>query len=146
MVLDEFLKDKDFGDIMLSNCYELLLLLVQKSRAFHLICDTNFVKYSPKLPKGYIDTSLSYIVFYISDESVASFYFDKERLSFEACFGEDNFVSLVSLSLKGISKIQLQRDIIFTNPAIYEKDEEDLLQDSINVFLNNPKNKNIFKK
>lgn len=145
MVYD-FLKSKDFSGLMLRNCYEILVLLTSKSQAFHIICDARFVSYSPILPEGYVDTHLSYIVFYISDESVGSFYFDENKLSFEACFGADNFVSLVTVNLKGVSKIQIQRDIIFVNSAFYEQDEQDLLQESSNAFINNPKNKDIFKR
>ena len=93
--MNEFLFEKaDFKKVMKKHCYEVLQLLISKSEHFQIVCDTRFVSYEPKLPDSYIDSSLSYIMFYISDYSVESVNLNDKLMSFYAGFGPDNFTGL----------------------------------------------------
>lgn len=146
--MNEFLFEQaDFKKVMKKHCYEVLQLLISKSEHFQIVCDTRFVSYEPKLPDSYIDSSLSYIMFYISDHSVESVNLNDKLMSFYAGFGPDNFTTCVTVKLEALHKIQIQRDIVFINPSYYHNEEaEDPLKSSIEMLLKNAKNRDLIKK
>lgn len=146
-MLEEFLKDSEFASMMHRNIYDLLNLLIQKDIQFDILVSTKFVNFSPELPQEIKSNfNPSVILFSLAGYSLSSVEISKDEIKFEAGFGPDNFASLVSVPIGAIIRISIDENPILINFATYSPSDSKTKQErSKQIFLNNPKNRDIFK-
>ncbi|MBE6429932.1 MULTISPECIES: hypothetical protein [Campylobacter] len=146
-MLEEFLKDSEFASMMHRNIYDLLNLLMQKNTQFDILVSTKFVNFSPELPQEIKSNfNPSVILFSLAGYSLSSVEISKDEIKFEAGFGPDNFASLVSVPIGAIIRISIDENPILINFATYSPSDSKTKQErSKQIFLNNPKNRDIFK-
>lgn len=146
-MLEEFLKDSKFASMMHRNIYDLLNLLIQKDIQFDILVSTKFVNFSPELPQEIkANFNPSVILFSLAGYSLSSVEISKDEIKFEAGFGPDNFASLVSVPIGAIIRISIDENPILINFATYSPSDSKTKQErSKQIFLNNPKNRDIFK-
>lgn len=146
-MLEEFLKDSEFASMMHRNIYDLLNLLIQKNIQFDILVSTKFVNFSPELPQEIkANFNPSVILFSLAGYSLSSVEIIKDEIKFEAGFGPDNFASLVSVPIGAIIRISIDENPILINFATYSPSDSKTKQErSKQIFLNNPKNRDIFK-
>ncbi len=146
-MLEEFLKDSEFASMMHRNIYDLLNLLIQKDIQFDILVSTKFVNFSPELPQEIkANFNPSVILFSLAGYSLSSVEISKDEIKFKAGFGVDDFASLVSVPIGAIIRISIDENPILINFATYSPSDSKTKQErSKQIFLNNPKNRDIFK-
>lgn len=132
---------------MQKHCLNILQTLVDKDVPFSIVADTQFMDFDPPLPENLDVKKNPYTIFALAGYTLQSIKIGKERIDFHAGFGPDDFATFVSVDLGAITQIQVENSILFVNFSLYKrKKSENLTQNSMNIFLNNPKNKKLFKK
>lgn len=146
-MLEEFLKDSEFASMMHRNIYDLLNLLIQKDIQFDILVNTKFVNFSPELPQEIkANFNPSVILFSLAGYSLSSIKLSRDDMKFETGFGPDNFASVVSIPIGAIIRISIDENPILINFATYSPSDSKTKQErSKQIFLNNPKNRDIFK-
>ncbi|ARR00669.1 hypothetical protein [Campylobacter porcelli] len=146
-MIEEILKDDKFGSMMRKNIYDLLNFLIDKGSTFDILVNTKFVSFNPDLPDS-IKSSFnpSVILFSLAGYTLSSVKISSDEISFEAGFGEDDFASVVSVPIGAIIRISIDENPLLINFATYTPNSIKTKQEhSKQIFLNNPKNRDIFK-
>ncbi|ARJ56642.1 hypothetical protein [Campylobacter cuniculorum] len=143
----KFLEDENFIKLMQKHCFNVLEMLMDKNIFFSIAVKTEFVDFDPVLPENLDIKKNPYAVFALAGYTFESIRLDKEKINFHAGFGPEDFATFVSVDLGAITHIQVENNVLFVNFSLYKREKsENLTQNSIDIFLNNPKNKNLFKK
>ncbi|AXP08415.1 hypothetical protein N4T57_03635 [Campylobacter hepaticus] len=145
-MLDKILQDNDFIITMQKYCYEIITILTQKNIEFSIVVNTKFIDFNPELPKELDLKQNPYTLFALGGYTFKSIQLTKDYIQFHAGFGNDDFDSFVKVDLGAITQIQVENNIIFVNFSLYKRKQNDSSEKSKTIFLNNPKNKDIFKK
>lgn len=139
-MLEEFLKNKELGSLLSSHAGELIKFLCFKGIGFDILVNMNFVNFNPDLPED-IKPNEPMVLFALGGYTLSSVRITGESLEFHAGFGANDFESVVSMPLKAIVRISLEKAVLFVNFSIPAQNE---VEKSTNIFKQNPKNKNIF--
>ncbi|HDX3797500.1 TPA: hypothetical protein SHD18_000070 [Campylobacter jejuni] len=145
-MLETILKNENFIHTMQKHCYEVISHLIEENIEFSIIANTNFIDFNPELPKELDVKQNPYALFALGGYTFESIQLNKDFIQFHAGFGNDDFDSFVKVDLGAITQIQIENNILFVNFSLYKREDSKNLQKSKNIFLNNPKNKDIFKK
>ncbi|EAL5963090.1 hypothetical protein KJK83_000036 [Campylobacter jejuni] len=145
-MLETILKNENFIHTMQKHCYEVISHLIEENIEFSIVANTNFIDFDPELPKELDVKQNPYALFALGGYTFESIQLNKDFIQFHAGFGNDDFDSFVKVDLGAITQIQIENNILFVNFSLYKRKDSKNLQKSKNIFLNNPKNKDIFKK
>lgn len=145
-MIEKILKDKGFISLMQGHCYEIISRLMELKIEFSIVANTKFCSYEPQLPKDLDPSKNPLVLFVLAGYTFESIELDKFKMTFHAGFGPNDFATFVSVDLGAITQIQVENDIIFVNFSFYQGGEKKIEQNSMNIFLNNPKNKDSLKK
>ncbi|HEC1877991.1 TPA: hypothetical protein R1794_001275 [Campylobacter jejuni] len=145
-MLETILKNENFIHTMQKHCYEVISRLIEENIEFSIVANTNFIDFDPELPKELDVKQNPYTLFTLGGYTFESIQLNKDFIQFHAGFGNDDFDSFVKVDLGAITQIQIENSILFVNFSLYKRKDSKNLQKSKNIFLNNPKNKDIFKK
>ncbi|EOH2438319.1 hypothetical protein ACLWIA_000796 [Campylobacter jejuni] len=145
-MLETILKNENFIHTMQKHCYEVISHLIEENIEFSIVANTNFIDFNPELPKELDVKQNPYALFALGGYTFESIQLNKDFIQFHAGFGNDDFDSFVKVDLGAITQIQIENSISFVNFSLYKREDSKNLQKSKNIFLNNPKNKDIFKK
>ncbi|HEB9422470.1 TPA: hypothetical protein RZK55_000168 [Campylobacter jejuni] len=145
-MLETILKNENFIHTMQKHCYEVISHLIEENIEFSIVANTNFIDFNPELPKELDVKQNPYALFALGGYTFESIQLNKDFIQFHAGFGNDDFDSFVKVDLGAITQIQIENNILFVNFSLYKREDNKNLQKSKNIFLNNPKNKDIFKK
>ncbi|EPY8315512.1 hypothetical protein ACXG5S_000823 [Campylobacter jejuni] len=145
-MLETILKNENFIHTMQKHCYEVISHLIEENIEFSIVANTNFIDFNPELPKELDVKQNPYALFALGGYTFESIQLNKDFIQFHAGFGNDDFDSFVKIDLGAITQIQIENNILFVNFSLYKREDSKNLQKSKNIFLNNPKNKDIFKK
>ncbi|EAL4394238.1 hypothetical protein K0V16_000130 [Campylobacter jejuni] len=145
-MLETILKNENFIHTMQKHCYEVISHLIEENIEFSIVANTNFIDFNPELPKELDVKQNPYALFALGGYTFESIQLNKDFIQFHAGFGNDDFDSFVKVDLRAITQIQIENNILFVNFSLYKREDSKNLQKSKNIFLNNPKNKDIFKK
>lgn len=145
-MLETILKNENFIHTMQKHCYEVISHLIEENIEFSIVANTNFIDFDPELPKELDVKQNPYALFALGGYTFESIQLNKDFIQFHAGFGNDDFDSFVKVDLGAITQIQIENNILFVNFSLYKREDSKNLQKSKNIFLNNPKNKDIFKK
>ncbi len=124
---------------------ETIEFLLENNKEFALACSTEFIKFDPALPKKIQDYFGETLLFVLAGYTFDSVQIEKNELSFEAGFGEENFGSLVTLPLLAIKQIFVDDYPIAINVSRPLK-ALNTNSGSLEPFLSNPENKKLLKK
>lgn len=144
-MLETILKNENFIHTMQKHCYEVISHLIEENIEFSIVANTNFIDFDPELPKELDVKQNPYALFALGGYTFESIQLNKDFIQFHAGFGNDDFDSFVKVDLGAITQIQIENSILFVNFSLYKRKDSKNLQKSKNIFLNNPKIKNIFK-
>lgn len=145
-MIEKLLQDNEFVELMQQHCYEIIQTLIKKNIEFSIVCNTKYTQFNPELPKHLDLSENPYTLFALAGYTFTSIKLDKEYIHFHAGFETDDFATFVRVDLGAITQIQIENNVIFINFSFYKRKDENLAKKSIDLFLNNPKNKDIFKK
>ncbi|HEH3642936.1 TPA: hypothetical protein SGX88_000123 [Campylobacter jejuni] len=145
-MLETILKNENFIHTMQKHYYEVISHLIEENIEFSIVANTNFIDFDPELPKELDVKQNPYALFALGGYTFESIQLNKDFIQFHAGFGNDDFDSFVKVDLGAITQIQIENSILFVNFSLYKRKDSKNLQKSKNIFLNNPKNKDIFKK
>ncbi len=146
-MIEQILGDKRFIQTMQEHCYEVIKRLIELRVEFCVVADTQFVSYAPSLPDDLNPSKNPLALFALAGYTFDSLELHGDRIDFHAGFGPNDFATFVSIDLGAIKQIQVENDLIFVNFSLYDRiDEDKLTQNSMNVFLKNPNNKDSLKK
>lgn len=147
-MIDRILGDESFILLMQQHCYNMLSLLIQQNTEFSIVVNTKFTSFNPPLPEDLDIQKNPYVLFALAGYTFESIRLEKDSICFHAGFGPDDFATFVSVDLAAITQIQVKNNVLFVNFALYKGKQKDKNQTekSMNIFLNNPKNKDNFKK
>lgn len=131
----------ELSEICSNHNKNLIQFLLNNDIEFFIIVDEEFTNFDPKLPDD-IKQILheDYLVFGIVGYSFETAQIVKDHFSFEAAFGEMDFLSKITVPFCAINKIYVEKEQISINPTIPK------IIDNKNVFLQNPNNLKILKK
>ncbi len=144
---DGFLKDEKFVEMMNLHVRDVLGLLLEKGEDFFILANLQEVGFEPSLPRDISDNFDPIISFNICNYAKESARLEDDIFSFETGFGSENIGSVVSVGLKDIIQISLERAVLLVNTSIPTKEKEDIggLDKSMEAMLSNPKNQKFFK-
>lgn len=153
-MLEEFLENEIFVNLMKVHVNETVDLLLQEEMGFNILAGLDGVSFEPELPENVLKTFKPIISFNLQNYTLESAMVNEDYLQFEAGFGAENIGSLVSVRLDKILQIVVEGTPILinlsiskSNEEIIEKEEEEEgLEKSMNAFLSNPENDKFFKK
>ena len=148
-MLDEILDDEKFALLMKMHVYECIDFLLEKGVNFSVVANLPLVSFEPSLPDEISRSfSMPVIMFSLGGYTLESARLTQDELSFEAGFGSENFASVVSFPLGAVVQILVENSPVLVNFSIHKPKEKqvDHAKKSASVFLQNPKNKDIFKK
>lgn len=156
-MLEDFLENRKFVNMMQKHIAEILEMLMQNNVYFTIVASLDGSKFNPPLPKSVTEDFKPIISFYLSGYTFESAKLLDGTVEFEAGFGEENIGSLVSIKLEHILHIAIDKTPIFINLSIPKNEEESYfepaeefeeegLDRSLQAFLSNPENENLFKK
>lgn len=146
-MIEKILNDKAFISTMQKHCYAVINRLLELKIEFCIVANTKFVEYAPALPEDLNPNKNPFALFALAGYTFESVQLQQDKISFHAGFGPTDFATFVSVDLGAITQIQVENDIIFVNFSFYSRvDEKNLTQNSMNIFLNNPQNKDSLKK
>ncbi|TQR29341.1 hypothetical protein DMB92_08240 [Campylobacter sp. MIT 99-7217] len=137
---ERILSNDSFVKLMIKHCHEVIASLVAQNVEFGIVVNTHFVSFEPKLPEN-LNTKEPYALYILAGYTFESINLEKEKITFHAGFGPDDFATFVSVDLGAINQIQVGREVIFVNFALYKRKQEkqDLIEKSKNMFLNSLK-------
>ncbi len=145
-MIEKILENENFITLMQKNCYDLLSILIQENIEFSIVANTNFIDFDPVLPENLDVKQNPFALFVLGGYTFESIQLEKDHIQFHAGFGPDDFASYVKVDLGAITQIQVENSVLFVNFSFYKHKDDKKSQKSKNIFLNNPKNKDIFKK
>jgi len=152
MTIHELLEKKEFVEAVHYSLERIVKLLLVENIPFSILTNIEYVEFEPKLPESISGSFNAVTMFELYGYTLSSASLKNGVLSFEAGFGEDDFASLVSVPLGAILRVGIDSAPIFINVAIVDIDKktaekkEDNSKRSMDAILNNPKNKDLFKK
>lgn len=147
-MITEVLESVDFKDLMKKNVHDLVQHLLAKDTEFAITVNVKAASFEPDLPKTIKSKMSKFSLFILSNYTYSTIKVDKDIISFEAGFGNENFGSTVTVPLESVFQIVIDDSILLINPvATVDKFNEDKasLNRSLNVFKNNPNNKKFDK-
>jgi hypothetical protein len=150
----EFLNDKEFAHTIYQALAQVLSLLLKNDTPFIILTNISHVSFEPDLPSHITKNFQPLTFFALENYTLSTARLTGECLTFEAGFGEDNFASLVSVPIGAIARVSIEDLPIFINMAVDKiapapkkaHTREDNLKKSLEALLNNPENKELFKK
>lgn len=138
----ELLKNGDFLELSSNNIKNILEFLLENRVHFGIVANLKEIEFNPILPKHIVDKLSIFSLFSLSGYTFESAFLDKNELSFEAGFGEENFGSHLKVPYNSILQVIVEENIIAINlTATIQKESKNKKKNSFEVFKSNPKNK-----
>jgi hypothetical protein len=148
-MLYDMLEDGAFQSLMRENAKAVIALLFDKELEFDVICNVELVRFEPELPRSIKEGFADFTLFSLTNYTYESASLKEERLVFEAGFGEENIVSVVSIPVGAIIQILVEENALFVNLSasvmqeieeVEEVEKEEDIENSMNALLSNPEN------
>ena len=147
-MIESIIQDKAYQQLAKSQVKTLIEYLLSNDYEFSITANIKAIKFEPQLPSSILDRLAPFSLFVLANYTFSTIKIDDEYLSFEAGFGAENFGSLVQIPLLAVFQIIVEESILYINStATLEKffEKQNLKEKSLNVFKNNPNNRNLIK-
>lgn len=145
-MLKNIIENGDYKNLVSSQVKDTINFLLDQDQEFAVTANIEALKFDPELPEKTLEQLSKFSLFILSNYTYSSIKLDNENLYFEAGFGSENFGSTVKVPFFAIFQIVVEESILFINScATVDKFNENPKEKSINIFKNNPNNKNLLK-
>jgi stringent starvation protein B len=148
-MIKDILEDVSFKNLTENQIYEQIEYLLNKDEQFSVTANINGVSFDPAIPESIAKNFSRFTLFALMNYTYETLQLTEENISFEAGFGQENFVSTVKVPLNAIFQIVVDESILYINPtatidAHFDKREDSTDQKtrSMNAFKMN--NKDLF--
>jgi hypothetical protein len=135
------LEDEEFKCITTRHINDIIKYLLNHRIEFDITARVEAIDFNPELPEAISSRLGEFSMFSLANYTYTTIELDDEYISFEAGFGEENFGSICYIPLYAIFQIIIDNSLLYLNPTatidkFFQNDDEQ----SLNIFLNNPKN------
>lgn len=143
-MINDIIEDINYKHLVSSQIKQTIEFLLEKDEEFAITVNIKAANFNPALPDAIHEKLAKFSLFVLSNYTYSTIKLDKDELSFEAGFGNENFGSVVTVPYHSIFQVVVEESILFVNSvATVEKfNEAEVTQNrSRNAFKNNPNNK-----
>lgn len=145
-MINNIIENEDYKELICTQVKQTIDFLINQGQEFAITANIDSIKFEPQLPDGIFSQLSKFSLFVLSNYTYSTVKIDENYIYFEAGFGSENFGSTVKIPLYGIFQIIVDESILFINSvATVDKFNKDPKAKSLNVFKNNPNNKNLLK-
>lgn len=138
------IEDNEYKRLVSKQVLETIEFLLSKDLEFAITANIEGISFEPELPKTIHEKLAKFSLFVLSNYTYTSIKLSKDSISFEAGFGEESFGCLVTVPFSSVFQVVIDESILLVNPvATVEKFNKKEVKKSLNVFKNNPKNKDL---
>ncbi len=138
------IEDNEYKRLVSKQVQETIEFLLSKDLEFAITANIEGISFEPELPKTRHEKLAKFSLFVLSNYTYTSIKLSKDSISFEAGFGEESFGCLVTVPFSSVFQVVIDESILLVNPvATVEKFNKKEVKKSLNVFKNNPKNKDL---
>ena len=145
-MINNIIENPKYKDLVRSQIKDTINFLLEQNQEFAITANIDAVKFDPELPSATLDQLSKFSLFILSNYTYSTVRLDENNLYFEAGFGSENFGSTVKVPFFAVFQIVVEESILFVNScATVDKFTKDAKEKSLNVFKNNPNNKDLLK-
>lgn len=138
------IEDKEYKNLVSKQVLETIEFLLSKDLEFAITANIEGISFEPELPKSIYEKLAKFSLFVLSNYTYTSIKLSKDSISFEAGFGAESFGCLVTVPFSSVFQVVIDESILLVNPvATVAKFNQKEAKKSLNVFKNNPKNKDL---
>jgi hypothetical protein len=143
------IEDEEYKNLITEQIYEVISFLLSKGEEFNLTANIEAVEFEPKIPATIKKRFPPFTMFALVNYTYESIFIDNDMITFEASFGEENFISRVAIPFYSIFQIILDESILYINPTatvqkfVEQNKKIQYEQRSYEIFKNNAKNKRL---
>ncbi len=142
-------KNIKYKELIQNYISDTIALLFDENRHFSIVCEVEHIDFDPYLPHEVYAQFGKNVLFSLAGYTYESAKIEDNYLIFEAGFGKDNFGAVVAMPLLAIKQIIVDDMPIAINGAsplsIIEEENDEGIQNSLSILLNNPENKKLLK-
>lgn len=145
-MINNIIEKEEYRDLVSSQIKDTINYLLKQDQEFAITANIEGIKFEPELPSATLNQLSKFSLFILSNYTYSTIKLDENNLYFEAGFGNENFGSTVKVPFFAIFQIVVEESILFVNSvATVDKFTKDAKVKSLNVFKNNPNNKDLLK-
>lgn len=145
-MINNIIENEEYKNLVSRQVKDTINFLVEQNQEFAITANIGAIRFNPELPTATHEQLSKFSLFVLKNYTYTTIKLDEKNLSFEAGFGSENFGSVVTIPYHAIFQIVLEESILFVNSvATVDKFNKDTREKSLNVFKNNPNNKNLIK-
>ncbi len=145
-MINNIIEKEEYRDLVSSQIKDTINFLLKQDQEFAITANIEGIKFEPELPSATLNQLSKFSLFILSNYTYSTIKLDENNLYFEAGFGNENFGSTVKVPFFAIFQIVVEESILFVNSvATVDKFTKDAKVKSLNVFKNNPNNKDLLK-
>lgn len=145
-MINTIIENDDYKKLVSSQVKDTMNFLLELNQEFAITANLDAIKFDPELPPATHEQLSKFSLFVLSNYTYSTIKLDENNLYFEAGFGSENFGSTVKIPFYAIFQIVVEESILFVNSvATVDKFNKDTTEQSLNVFKNNPNNRNLIK-
>jgi len=145
-MINNIIEKEEYRDLVSSQIKDTINFLLKQDQEFAITANIEGIRFEPELPSATLNQLSKFSLFILSNYTYSTIKLDENNLYFEAGFGNENFGSTVKVPFFAIFQIVVEESILFVNSvATVDKFTKDAKVKSLNVFKNNPNNKDLLK-
>ena len=140
-MLYNIIQSDDYKQLTSKQIKELIVFLKNNDEEFNISVNIDGVKFNPEIPQSIKSKFTQFTIFALANFTFESLKVERDSISFEAGFGEENFGSICTIPYYAIFQVSVDNSILFINPtATVEKyftpeiDEDEQAKRSFNAF------------
>ncbi len=143
-MINKVIENVEYKELVSSQVKKTIEFLLNENIEFAITANLDATEFNPELPSSILEQLSKYSLFVLSNYTYGTIELDEEYIYFEAGFGSENFGSTVKIPFFAIFQIVVDESILFVNSvATVDKFTKNPRENSLNIFRNNPKNKNL---
>ncbi len=143
-MINNIIENSQYKDLVSSQIKDTISFLLEQNQEFAVTANIEAIKFDPELPSATLEQLSKFSLFILSNYTYSTVKIDDKNIYFEAGFGSENFGSTVKIPFYAIFQIVVEESILFVNSvATVDKFNKDAKEKSLNVFKNNPNNKDL---
>lgn len=145
-MINNIIENIEYKDLVSSQVKDTIEFLLEQNQEFAITANIDAIEFNPELPSATFEQLSKFSLFVLANYTYSTVKLDNGFLYFEAGFGSENFGSTVKVPFYSIFQIVVDESILFVNSvATVDKFNKDTKEKSLNIFKNNPNNKNLIK-
>lgn len=145
-MINNVIENIEYKNLVSSQVKDTISFLLEEDIEFAITANIDATEFNPELPEATFEQLSKFSLFVLANYTYSTIRLDESHIYFEAGFGSENFGSTVKIPFFAIFQIVVDESILFVNSvATVDKFTKDTKEKSLNIFKNNPNNKNLIK-